>query len=59
MGEVTHAILHNAPVPVVTKGRNTEAINAIIAKCLQKRPLDRYASVGDLITDLRHLDLAG
>ncbi len=56
MGEVTHAILHDDPVPALTGGRDANAINAIIAKCLQKRPQDRYASVRDLIEDLHQLD---
>jgi hypothetical protein len=36
--------------------RKTDAINMIIAKCLQKKPQDRYASVADIIADLRRLD---
>jgi len=59
MGEVTHAILHDEPVPAMSGGRNADAINAIIAQCLKKRPQDRYASVGDLIDDLRRLGPAG
>ena len=59
MGEVTHAILHDEPVPAMTGGMNADAINAIIAKCLKKRPQDRYASVGDLIDDLHRLGPAG
>ena len=59
MGEISHAILHDAPAPAVTGGRHADAINAIIARCLQKRPKDRYASVADLIADLRRLDLTG
>jgi serine/threonine protein kinase len=59
MGEVTHAILHNEPVPAVSGGKNADAINAIIAKCLLKRPQDRYKSVADLLKDLERLDLEG
>jgi parallel beta-helix repeat protein len=59
MGEVTHAILHNEPGPAVSGGKNADAINAIIAKCLRKRPQDRYTSVADLLKDLEGLDLAG
>ena len=56
MGEITHAILHDEPVPALSGGRNADAINAIIAKCLRKRPQDRYASVADLLKDLNNLN---
>jgi len=56
MGEVTQAILHNAPHPPDLAGRNAEAIKTIIARCLQKRPEDRYASVAEILDDLRRLD---
>jgi len=59
MGEVSHAILHDEPPPVINDGRNANAINAIVAKCLKKRPQDRYVSVGDLIDDLRRLGPTG
>ncbi len=59
MGEVTHAILHDEPVPAVSGGKNADAVNAIIAKCLRKRPQDRYTSVAELLKDLKELDLAG
>jgi len=59
MGEISHAILHDEPVPVMTGGRNADAINAIIAKCLRKHPQDRYVSVGNLIDDLHRLGPAG
>lgn len=55
MGEITQAILHNTPLPPELSGRNTEAIKTIIGKCLQKKPQDRYASVADILADLRHL----
>ena len=57
MGEVTHAILHDEPVPAVSGSVNADAINAIIAKCLRKRPQDRYASVAELLKDLNNLNL--
>lgn len=55
MGEITHAILHDTPEPLALDGRNAEKINAIISRCLQKKPADRYASVVDLIRDLDSL----
>lgn len=57
MGEVTHAILHDEPAPALAGGKNADAINAIIKKCLMKNPQDRYASVADLLSDLRRLSL--
>ncbi len=56
MGEITHAILHDEPVPALSGGRDADAINAIIAKCLRKQPQDRYASVADLLKDLKNLN---
>jgi parallel beta-helix repeat protein len=56
MGEITQAILHDTPLPPEPAGRNAEAIKMIIAKCLQKKPQDRYASVADILADLRRLD---
>jgi parallel beta-helix repeat protein len=55
MGEITHAILHDTPLPPEPSGRNADAIRRIIEKCLQKKPQDRYASVADVIADLRNL----
>jgi serine/threonine-protein kinase len=55
MGEVTHAILHDEPAPALAGGKNAGAINAIITKCLRKRPQDRYVSVEALIDDLQRL----
>ncbi|HVP96860.1 protein kinase domain-containing protein [Methanoregula sp.] len=59
MGEISHAILHEEPVPAVNAGRHADAINAIIGKCLKKRPQDRYPSVADLIADLIRLGFSG
>jgi len=56
MGEITQAILHNTPLPPEPVGRNADAINGIIERCLQKKPQDRYASVADILNDLRHLN---
>jgi eukaryotic-like serine/threonine-protein kinase len=56
MGEITQAILHNTPLPPEPAGRNADAIRKIIERCLQKKPQDRYASVADIIDDLKRLD---
>lgn len=55
MGEVSQAILHNAPRPLEFTGRNAEEIWTIIARCLQKRPEDRYATVAEILDDLHRL----
>lgn len=52
MGEITHAILHAEPQPLPSRGKNDDRISAIITKCLNKRPKDRYTSISDLLTDL-------
>ncbi|HNX17638.1 MAG TPA: protein kinase [Methanoregula sp.] len=57
MGEVTNAILHDEPAPALKAGKKADAINAIIKKCLMKRPQDRYASVAEVLSDLHRLDL--
>jgi serine/threonine protein kinase len=56
MGEITHAILHDTPLPPEIPGRNADAIRSIIARCLQKKPQDRYASVAGILEDIRRLD---
>jgi len=57
MGEVTHAILHDPPVPGLSgNDRTVVAINAIIARCLEKKPENRYRSVAELLTDLNTID---
>lgn len=56
MGEITQAILHNTPLPPQPSGSNAEAITAIIIRCLQKKPQDRYASITEILADLRRLD---
>lgn len=55
MGEVAQAILHNAPRPLEFTGRNVESIKSVIARCLQKRPQDRYGSVAEILDDLQRL----
>lgn len=53
MGEVTHAILHDEPLPLVVEGQNANLIRDIIAKCMAKKPQDRYGSVVQLLDDLK------
>lgn len=55
MGEITQAILHDTPLPPDPRGPDAEAIRKIITRCLQKRPEDRYASVSDILGELRSL----
>jgi eukaryotic-like serine/threonine-protein kinase len=53
MGEVTHAILHNEPIPLVLDGPEAALIKAIVVKCMAKKPQDRYSSVSLLLDDLK------
>lgn len=53
MGEVTHAILHDEPSPLVLEGQDAALIGDIIKKCMAKKPQDRYGSVSLLLDDLR------
>jgi len=56
MGEITQAILHNTPLPPEPSGRYAQEITAIIIRCLQKKPQDRYPSVAGILADLQGLD---
>jgi parallel beta-helix repeat protein len=56
MGEITQAILHDTPLPPQPSGRNADAIKAIISRCLQKQPKDRYVSVAEILDDLHALN---
>jgi len=53
MGEVTHAILHEEPLPLAVEGQDANFIRDIIAKCMAKKPQDRYGSVVQLLDDLK------
>ena len=55
MGEVTHAILHDEPLPLVLEGPDAALIKEIIAKCMAKKPQDRYGSVSLLLDDLKRI----
>jgi len=53
MGEVTHAILHDDPLPLVLERPDAALIRDIIAKCMARKPQDRYGSVLQLLDDLK------
>jgi len=53
MGEVTHAILHDEPLPLILDGQDAAFIRKIILKCMQKKPQDRYGSVSAFLDDLK------
>ena len=51
---LTEAILHQQPTPIGTLNRNSSgALEAIIQKCLEKNPANRYFSVPEMAADLR------
>ncbi|NMB79937.1 MAG: protein kinase [Methanomicrobiales archaeon] len=56
MGEVTQAILHVAPTKPEISGENAELIQAIILRCIQKKPADRYGNIAEILADLDHLE---
>lgn len=52
MGEVTHAIIHDEPLPLPATGPETARLGEIIRRCLRKNPRDRYHSIAEIIEDL-------
>jgi hypothetical protein len=55
MGEVTHAILHEEPLPLSLAGPDAGLITEIISRCLAKKPQARYESVARLLDDLKRV----
>jgi len=53
LGEITQAILHDPPRPLVLSGPDADLITGIIMKCLAKRPEDRYESVSRFLDELK------
>lgn len=53
MGEVTHAILHDDPLPLVLEGPDALLIGGVISHCMAKKPQDRYGSVSLVLDDLK------
>jgi len=52
--EAIEAILHHHPVPLSAAAPGIPAaIESIVSKCLEKRPVDRYQQIGDVLSDLR------
>jgi TolB-like protein len=60
--EVSDAIRHGHP-PALSGGPGTSAIEAVVRRCLAKRPSDRFGNPGEVARDLRAaaalLDSAG
>ena len=53
MGEVTQAILHEEPEPLEISGLHAGLIRAVIIRCIQKDPRDRYQDVAEILVALR------
>jgi eukaryotic-like serine/threonine-protein kinase len=47
-----HAIVYEAPPPLSAHGVHDRDLEAIVSRCLEKRPQDRYPSVDRLLADL-------
>ena len=55
--EIIHAILHKQPeLPRSLGAQISEGLERIIFKCLEKEPVNRYASAKELIGDLNKLE---
>jgi eukaryotic-like serine/threonine-protein kinase len=58
--QIIKDILADAPKPPRSiNSQISEGLERIILKCLEREPADRYASAGDLISDLDHLETGG
>jgi len=56
MHDLSQAILYDAPVVPEFAGPEGKPIRAIILRCLEKKPADRYPSVASLLSDLRSIE---
>jgi serine/threonine protein kinase/tetratricopeptide (TPR) repeat protein len=55
--EIIHAILHKQPeLPRSLGAQISEGLERIIFKCLEKEPVNRYASAKELLADLNQLE---
>lgn len=52
---VMRSVLTDPPSDLPDRLPNVEPLRQILAKCLAKSPLDRYADAGELLADLRRL----
>ncbi len=59
IGQVVQSILNGTPAPSSTHRPGLSAeVDRIVARCLEKNPRDRYATVQDLAMDIRALKYA-
>jgi hypothetical protein len=56
MYDLSQAILHDAPVVPEFAGPDGRKVQAIILRCLEKNPADRYTSVMSLLADISSLE---
>ena len=59
LGEVSAAILHDIPAPPSSFGSNLAPFDAIIQKCLEKDPENRYLSFEEVIAELMSIHPSG
>jgi eukaryotic-like serine/threonine-protein kinase len=50
--DISHAVLHESP-PALTGGPRASALDRVIARCLAKRPEDRYPDVATIGREIR------
>jgi serine/threonine protein kinase len=54
--DILHAVCHTSPGPIAESNRNVApGLQAIVDRAMAKHPADRYASMGDLLADLKAL----
>jgi serine/threonine-protein kinase len=56
---IAHAILHEAPVPLIVHRRDlSAAVEDLVLRLLQKNPAKRYATASELLSEIARVDKA-